>query len=251
MALSTRPYFRNANYGDLLPRAIKGLLIANAGIFLLQFFAGNRLGDFFSYFALYPIDVVRRGFLWQPVTYMFLHGNVWHILWNMLALWMFGRDLELHLGTRRFLKFYFVCGTGAGVCVVVANYLFGDPRVATIGASGAIYGILLASAVLWPDRVILFNFLIPIKMKYYVIIIGALAFIGSFNLNSGVSEIAHLTGMLWGYIYLKARVPGRRSNVDPLGMLRDRYRAWKLARAKKRFQVYLRKHGSGRGPWVQ
>ena len=80
------------------------------------------------------------------------------------------------LGTRRFLRFYFFCAAGAGLCVIVGNYLFGNPEVATIGSSGAIYGILLASAVMWPDRQMLFYFLIPLKMKYFVMIIGAIAF---------------------------------------------------------------------------
>ena len=83
---------------------------------------------------------------------MFLHGGIWHILWNMLALWMFGAEIEQTWGTRRFLRMYFFCGVGAGICVVILNYLFGSPHVSTIGSSGAIYGILLISAMLWPDR---------------------------------------------------------------------------------------------------
>jgi membrane associated rhomboid family serine protease len=165
----------------------------------------------------------------------------------MLALWMFGREFEQLWGTRRFLRFYFFCGIGAGVCVVIANYLFGNPRVATIGSSGAIYGILLASAVLWPDRQILFYFLIPVKMKYFVMIIGAIAFLNSFNTNSPVSDVAHLGGMLFGYIFLK--MP-RTRGFDPLGSLKESYNNWRLARAKRKFQVYLRKKGSDRDRWV-
>jgi membrane associated rhomboid family serine protease len=248
MALSSRPYIRSYGHSDRLPRGIRGLLIANAAVFLVQLLTGRTLAEFFFYLALVPSAVVKFFFLWQPVTYLFLHGNVWHILWNMLALWMFGRDLERAWGTRRFLRFYFFCGTGAGLCVVAAHYLFGNPDVATIGSSGAIYGILLASAVLWPDRILLFNFLIPLKMKYYVMIIGALAFLGARNLNSGVSDVAHLSGMVFAFVFLKTPVI---RGLDPLGAARDRYKAWRLARAKKRFQVYLRKHGSDRGPWVQ
>ena len=248
MALSSRPYVTSYSNRGGLPRGLKGLLIANIAVFVVQWLTGRQLGELFSYFALVPYAVVNWFFIWQPVTYMFLHGGAWHLLWNMLALWMFGRDLEQAWGTRRFLRFYFFCGTGAGFCVVAANYLFGDPKVPTIGASGAIYGVLLASAVLWPDRVMLFNFLIPLKMKYYVMIIGALSFMGSFNLNSGVSEVAHLSGMVFGYVFVK--LPGVRG-FDPLAVAKDRYRLWKIARAKKRFRVYLRKHGSDRDPWVQ
>ena len=248
MSLSSRHYVGSYGNRGGLPQGLKALLIANAAVFAVEWAGGRTLDELFSYFALVPYAVVHWFFIWQPVTYMFLHGGVWHLLWNMLALWMFGRDLEQAWGTRRFLRFYFFCGTGAGLCVVAMNYLFGDPAIPTVGSSGAIYGILLASAVLWPDRIILFNFLIPLKMKYYAIIIGVLAFMGSLNLNSGVSNVAHLSGMAFGYLFLK--MPAVRG-FDPLAFGKDRYRAWKLARAKRRFQVYLRKHGSDRGPWVQ
>jgi membrane associated rhomboid family serine protease len=247
MALSSRTYVRSFGRSDRLPQGVKALLIANAAVFLLETVGGQRLNWLFSLLALVPSEVVTSFFLWQPVTYLFVHANFWHILWNMLALWLFGRDLENTWGSRRFLKFYFFCGIGAGVFVVLANYFFGDPNSATIGASGAIYGILLASAVLWPDRVILFNFLIPLKMKYYVAIIGAIALFQSWNLNSNVSNVAHLTGMLWAYVYMKT--PEVRG-IDPLGALRRRHREWKLARAKRKFQVYLKKRGPGGDPWV-
>src|SRR5712692_2286694 len=175
MALSSRTYVRSYSMGDRLPGGGGSLLIDNVAVFMLEMVGGQRLSGFFAYLALVPAATVTRLYLWQPVTYLFVHGNFWHILWNMLALWLFGRDLEKAWGSRRFLRFYFFCGVGAGLCVVAANYFFGDPYSATIGASGASYGILLASAVLWPDRVILFNFLIPLKMNYYVAIIGAIA----------------------------------------------------------------------------
>ncbi len=157
----------------------------------------------FDMLALRPSDVVTHFYLWQLVTYLFLHGGIAHILFNMLALWMFGTEFERLWGTSRFLRFYFFCGAGAGLCVIVGNYLFGNPEVATVGSSGAIYGILLASAVMWPDRQMLFYFLIPLKMKYFVMIIGAIAFFNSFNPASPVSDVAHLGGMLFGYVFLK------------------------------------------------
>ncbi|PYT11877.1 MAG: DUF1751 domain-containing protein [Acidobacteria bacterium] len=248
MAYSTRSYARPYIASGGMPRGIKWLLIVNVAIFLLQYFGrGTRVDEFLSYFALYPAAVVKLFFVWQLATYMFLHGGIWHLLWNMLALWMFGSELEQVWGMRRFLRFYFFCGVGAGVCVVLANYLFGDPGVATIGSSGAIYGILLVSAVLWPDRIILFSFLFPIKMKYFVMIVGAIAFLGTFNVHSGVSDVAHLSGMLFGYIFLKFP---KTQGFDPFRAMRESYRSWRLARAKKKFQVYLRKQGSRRGPWV-
>jgi len=243
MAIGTRSYARGYLSSSGLPPGLRALLIANVAVFLVQFFSRGALDGLFGPLALRPSDVVTRLMIWQLATYMFLHGGLGHILWNMLALWMFGREFEQLWGTRRFLRFYFFCGIGAGVCVVIANYLFGNPRVATIGSSGAIYGILLASAVLWPDRQILFYFLIPVKMKYFVAIIGAIAFLNSFNTNSPVSDVAHLGGMLFGYIFLK--MP-RMRGIDPVGSLKESYNTWKLARAKRKFQVYMRKKGSDR-----
>ncbi len=242
MAYSTRSYARGYLSSHGLPPAIKWLLIINTAIFFLQFFVGRfSESTFFNYLALRPVDVVTHFMVWQLVTYMFLHGGIFHILFNMLALWMFGVELERMLGTRRFLNFYFFCGIGAGVCVVLGAYFFGNPTVATIGASGAIYGILMANAMLWPDRIILFSFLFPIKMKYFVMIIGAIAFLGAFNTNSAVSDVAHLSGLGFGYLYLKMRRWQR--GADPVEYMRSQYKAWKLARAKKKFQVYLKKNG--------
>ena len=247
MAIGTRSYARGYLSSGGLPPGLRALLIANVAIFLVRFFLGRPLEGLFSALALTPSDVVTRLEIWQLATYLFIHEGVGHILWNMLALWMFGREFEQLWGTRRFLRFYFFCGIGAGVCVVIGNYLARTPHVTTVGSSGAIYGILLASAVLWPDRQILFYFLIPVKMKYFVMIIGAIAFLSSFNVNSPVSNVAHLGGMLFGYIFLK--MPKTRG-FDPVGSLKESYNTWRLARAKRKFQVYLRKKGSDRDRWV-
>lgn len=251
MAYSDRAYARPYLNVPGFPPAVKWLIISNVAIFLLQYFSPS-LNDTLIYFgALRPAFVIHKLFIWQIASYMFLHGGVWHLVFNMLALWMFGADLEATWGTRRFLNFYFFCGMGAGLCAIVLNYLVSNPMIATIGASGAIFGILLAWAVLWPDRVILF-IVFPMKVKYFVMIFGAIEFLNAFNVNSGVSSFAHLGGMLFGYIFLKTMMPGRRrysKPLDPVGSLRDSYRAWRLARAKKKFQVYLKKQGRG-GPFV-
>lgn len=248
MALGTRSYSRGYLSSGGLPPGLRALLIANVGIFLIQFFTrGTAFAELFGYLALVPAAVVKFFFIWQLATYLFLHGGIGHILFNMLALWMFGAELERLWGTRRVLRFYFFCGTGAGICVVVLNYLFGNPATATIGSSGAIYGILLASAVLWPDREILFYFLIPIKMKYFVMIMGGIAFLNSFNPASPVSDIAHLGGMAFAYLFLK--MPKVRG-FDPLSTLKYSYQQWRIARAKRKFQVYMRKQGSDRDKYV-
>jgi membrane associated rhomboid family serine protease len=247
MGFSSRSYTRPYASGGGLPFGIKWLLIANVAIFLLQFFVGRAFAGVFSYLALVPAQVVGSFYLWQLVTYMFIHGGLWHILWNMLALWMFGVELEQTWGTDRFLRFYFICGVGAGICVVLLSYAFGDPRIATIGSSGAIYGILAASAALWPDRTILAFFFFPMKMKYFVMIIGAITFLNSWNPASPVSDIAHLSGLLIGLIYVKSSTI---RGFDPMGSLRASYGTWKLNRAKRKFQVYMRKQKSDRDRWI-
>jgi len=231
------------------PKGVKWLLISNVAVFLIGFFAQLlRLDRPLALLALTPAAVVKSFLIWQLVTYLFLHGGFGHIIWNMLALWMFGADLERVWGTRRFLKFYFFCGVGAGICVVLANYVlpWGNPFAPTIGSSGAIFGILLAYAMMYPDRTILWGFLIPIQVKYFVMIIGAIAFLSSFQANNGVSEFAHLGGLLFGYIFMKSP----RVNFDVAGPVRRQYRDWQLRRAKKKFQVYLRKQGPGGGPKI-
>ena len=247
MAYSTRSYARSYSNSGGLPPAVKWLLISNIAVYLLKFFLDLAGGGaiFRYYLALWPIAVVKHFFLWQVVSYMFLHGDVFHVAFNMFALWIFGVDLEQTLGTRRFLNFYLLCGTGAGVCVVLADFLFGDPAIPTIGSSGAIYGILMASAILWPDRIMLMFWLFPIKMRYYVMVVGAMAFLGAFYQNSGVSDVAHLSGLGFGYVYIKMR-RRVRFGFDPIAMAREQYRLWKLARAKKKFQVYLKKNRSDR-----
>jgi membrane associated rhomboid family serine protease len=250
MSISSRSYARPYLNVPSFPTGVKWLVISNIAVFLLSWFVPTAGQFFMRYFALRPDEAIPQ--IWTLATYLFLHGGIGHILWNMLALWMFGADLELSWGTRRFLRFYFFCGIGAGVCVVIFNYLFGNPHIPTIGASGAIYGILLANAVLWPDRIILFSFLFPIKMKYFVMIIGAISFLNATGANTGVSEFAHLGGMAFAYLFLKlpSRRRGSSRGFDPVGTISRGYHDWKIARAKRKFQVYLRKQNSDRGGHV-
>jgi membrane associated rhomboid family serine protease len=248
LAFSNR-YPGSYSSGGFFPTGVKWLLIANVSVFILNFFAIRfGAGIVFRDLALVPGQVLFSFALWQLFTYMFLHDpfSFWHILFNMLTLWMFGADLERTWGTRRFLKYYFLCGVGAGVCVVLANAIFpgGSMASRTIGASGAIYGLLLAFGVLYPDRIVLFSFLFPIKAKYFVMILGGIAFLSSVGASdSNVSHIAHLGGMIFGYLYLKSglkKTPFKMSfNVS--GSVRQWYRNWKFERNKRKFQVYLRK----------
>jgi membrane associated rhomboid family serine protease len=227
---------------------VKWLLIINVAVFVIGGLLPPSLQADLQVFALVPSTVVHYFTIWQLVTYLFLHGGIWHLVFNMLTLWMFGVPLEQVWGTRRFLKYYFICGIGAGLCDVILNLALGN-NTRTIGASGAIYGLLLAFGVCFPDQTVLMGFLFPIKAKYMVMIYAAIELWMSLGVNSGVSNIAHLGGMAVGFAYLKSRIPSLRRVRLP--DWKGAYRQWKLQRAKKKFQVYMRKHGGrGGGPWV-
>jgi membrane associated rhomboid family serine protease len=192
-------------FGGPITRTVKALITANIAVFVLQFLSHNLLGSTFidRYFGLVPIFVTDRLWLWQFVTYMFLHANFFHIFFNMLTLFMFGNELERYWGTSRFLNYYLITGIGAGVCSWVVSP---SSITVVIGASGAIYGLLLAYGVTYPNRIVYVNFLLPIKVKWLVVIMGAMAFLSSLGgSESGVANIAHLGGMVVGYLVLKGK----------------------------------------------
>lgn len=241
---------RGSYYRGYFPAGVKWLLIVNTAVFVLTSLLGPRFGQDIRVLELAPVAVVKHFAIWQLVTYLFLHGGVWHLIFNMLTLWMFGTPLEQDWGTRPFLKYYFICGIGAGLCDVALNAIIGNWGTATIGASGAIYGLLLAFGVCYPDQTVLMGFLFPIKAKYMVMIYAAIELWMSLGVNTGVSNIAHLGGMAVGFLYLKSKLPARRIKIR-LPDVQGAYRQWKLQRAKKKFQVYMKKHrGPGGGPWV-
>ncbi|MGE5176829.1 MAG: rhomboid family intramembrane serine protease [Hyphomicrobiales bacterium] len=228
---------RMVSFGGGLTPAVKTLLIANVSIWLFELLAGvlahvrlDRL------FGLVPYDVTHHFFLWQLVSYMFLHdpSSLFHIGFNMLALWMFGGELEDYWGTDRFTRFYFVTGIGAGVCTTLVSW---NSYVATIGASGAIYGLLAAYGLLFPDREILLYFLLPIKAKYFVLILGLIAFWSSLSSSGdGIAHIAHLGGMLFGWLYIAGLSGSGRIGYA----FRSWYSRWRHERIKKRFKVYYK-----------
>ena len=245
---------RGSFFNRSFPSGVKWLILVNVAIYLVYFFAIRFVGDsLFIPLKLIPAMTIRGAF-WQPVTYLFLHDpqSIMHILLNMLVLWMFGTPVEETWGTRRFLQYYFLCGVGAGICVVLVNLIAGNAYQATIGASGAIYGLLLAYGMLFPNQEVLFMFLFPMKAKYMVMIFGAIAFLGSFQGGGTVSNLAHLGGMIFGFIYIRTQFTRRRVAVRSSAGF-DPGKWWKenkLQRARKKFQVYMNKHGSGRGPWT-
>jgi membrane associated rhomboid family serine protease len=212
------PYGQSYRFeiGAGMTTAVKYLIIANFGCFLLQ----NLSGSWLSWAELVPAQVVHQFAVWQLVTYMFLHGGPWHIIINMLMLWMIGCEIERYWGAKQFLLYYFICGIGAGVCQTVIQILFFNPHASVIGASGAVYGLLMAFGILFSDRMItlLILFILPVHImaKYLVMIMAVLSLLlGVFGDDSGVAHFAHLGGMLVGFVYLKFdwrwRVPGRKS----------------------------------------
>jgi len=234
MARYSTRYTSSFSFGpNRISTAVKALIIANVVAFVAQIFFPVVT----EYLGLRPIFVLRSFGIWQPVTYMFLHGGVFHIVFNMLALWMFGTELEYRWGTRFFLKFYAVAGVGAGVLTVVLSLLpFAPARQLlysnVIGASGAIYGLLLAYALYFPDRRVYMYFLFPIPVKVFVAILGGIAFLSSLGDSGGVASATHLSGLAIAYVYLKS---GR---MHPLAEVKYRYNKWKLNRMRKKFDVY-------------
>ena len=188
------------SFGYGLTPVIKKLLIIMAAFyFLLQMVSIQIL----VYLGLVPYLVWNHYFVWQLFTYIFLHRELSHLIFNLLALWMFGGELENYWGSRKFTQYFFLCGIAAGICTVLFTpHLY--QRIPVIGASGAIYGLLLAFGWLFPNRLIYIYFLFPIPANYFVIIFGLIEFFSSISgrTGGGVSHITHLGGLLFGLIYL-------------------------------------------------
>jgi len=227
--------------GPITP-AVKWIIWANIGAFI----AGLGFHHLPDYLGLVPQDVIERGWLWQAVTYMFLHGSTLHILFNMLGIWMFGVELERMWGTRFFLKYYAITGVGAAICTIVVALLpFALTglayKVPTIGASGALYGLLVAYALYFPDRPILMFLLFPVPAKFFVIIIGAISFLSATGSTGSptVAHVAHLGGIVFGYFYLKGGRGGLTAEI------KYRYLKWKMNRLRRKFDVY----SGGRSDW--
>ena len=190
--------YQRGSFGGPLTPAVKSLLIACGIAFVLQQITGQKM---LYIFGLVPLIFWRDFFLWQLVSYIFLHGDIFHLLFNLLALYMFGCELERVWGSRFFIKYFFVTGIGAGLTTVCLTPSMALP---TIGASGAIFGILLAYALYYPNQIVYFNFLFPIRMKYLVLIYGLLTFYFSLSGTGGnIAYLAHLGGMVFGLIYLR------------------------------------------------
>ena len=196
--------------GPLTP-VVRNLLIINIFIFIIQWFTGFfRPSILEMTFGLSHIEFIHEFKIWQPLTYMFFHGDWLHLLFNMLSLWMFACELEEKWGSKLFLRFYLTSGVGAGFCIAGMNYymyLRSGFSPYTIGSSGAIYAIFLAYALLWPDREVYLYFIFPMKVRTLLIIFGLIEFLGTLGSALGqggsVSHIGHVGGILCGFFLLR------------------------------------------------
>lgn len=184
----------------------RAIMIACGAVWAIQLLVGSLLFhiDLSPILGIVP-DRVIHGWVWQPLTYMFLHSPMYfsHILLNMLMLWMVGGDLERHWGGNRYLTYYLVCGVGAGLFVTGLGLWTGS-NLPTIGASGAVYGLLLAYGMIFSERVIYFMMIFPMRARTMTWILFAIAFLSNLGQSGdGVSHIAHLGGMVVGFLYLK------------------------------------------------
>ena len=158
-----------------LPKATKALIYICAGVFVLELFLKDYL---IYYFGLIPLRVIDSFWIWQTVTYIFLHGGFWHFFFNILMLWIFGRIIESALGTKEFLFYFFMCGIGAGIISII--FSFGSPRP-IIGASGAIYGLMVGFAILYPKQIVYLYFLLPVKAWQMVAMLVVMELAMSFS----------------------------------------------------------------------
>lgn len=243
---STAPVHYQFGPGGITP-AVRAILVACAGVFLLSLVFREAV---LTWLGLIPDAVVTELRVWQPLTYIFVHDGVFHLAFNMLAIWMFGVEVERLWGTRAFAKFFLICGVAAGLATLAVGLLPIDAAWrertylgVTVGASGALYGVLYAWARAFPYRTVLMFLIFPVQARWFVAIMIAIDFAiaASSRLTSGTAHLAHFAGLLAAYIYLNAG-SGRR----PGGLMAEikyRYLKWKMNQLRKKFDV----HQGGKG----
>lgn len=192
-------YRESFGFGFGLTPWVQRLLIMNVGVFMLQFMLGPRLTFLL---AFVPSEILLRP--WTVISYMFAHGNFWHIFFNMIVLFFFGPPLEARWGSREFVKFYFICGMGGAALSFV--FAFHSP---IIGASAAAYGVMLAFAMNWPDSQIYIWGILPVKAKYLVAVLAVFSVMSMMGGGGGnIAHAAHLGGFAAGFLYLRLSGPG-------------------------------------------
>lgn len=242
----------NIRIGGPLTPVVKKLLILNAAIFIIQQIVGRFQPDTMELFlGLHHLGLVHELKLWQILTYMFLHGGWFHILFNLLGIWMFAGELEQLWGSSLFIRYYLSSGIGAGMFIALMNYyLYAKYQVdpVTIGASGAIFAILLAYGWTWPNRQVLLYFIIPIKVKYFVGIFGLIALFGTLSTASGtggnISHIGHVGGLISGLIFIlihmrKTDTPTNVKNETADNVISRAMKKWRLNKKKKEIKTRI------------
>lgn len=194
----SRGYRASFNWG--IPDGVKIIILINISIFVLVELSGFRY-EIFRLFGLVPAETWGSLKIWQPLTYLFLHSGIFHILINMFVLWMFGRDLEYRWGKESLIKYFIITGTGSGIVTIIFDH---TSLIPVVGASGAVYGVLMAYALAFPNRIVYLYGLFPVKVKYMIAFLGAAAFFASVSeMRSTISHLTHLSGMIIGLVYLK------------------------------------------------
>ena len=233
-------------------RAVTWLIGINTGVFLLvEVLELARVPVWLfirDYLALTPYEVVRQGFVWQILTYSFIHAGFWHWFGNMLGLWMFGPSFENAWGQRRFLELYFIGVVGAAVTTIGLSYarILGSPLSWTVGASGGVFAILIAFGILFAEsEIMMFPLPFMIKAKYFVGLLIVVTLALALGGGGTVAYVAHLGGLFFGWLYVRRGPKAALVNVgvsERYYGLRNSYYRWKRRRAAKKFEVYMRKH---------
>ena len=230
---------------------VRRIIIACTGIYLAQLILAAVFHIAFprteDWFALFPVDVLN-GRIWELVTYSLAHHNFSHLFFNMLTLWFIGAYLERDWGPRRFIECYTFCVVGAALVTIAISYthfLGMDPRSGTVGASGGIFGLLMAFGILYADQeMFLFPLPFRIKAKYLVGIWVVVAIVAVFEPAGGIAVFAHLGGLLFGFLWVKF-MPSRGISYaasERYFGVRNSYYRWKRKRAARKFEVYMRDH---------
>lgn len=209
----------DGHLSNMFSPVVKWLTYICVGVFLIQV-----LGAFdyvIIYLGAHANTAIYHGFVWQFITYAFVHGNFAHVFFNLFSLYMFGTRLERRWGSATFLRFVLVVCIGAVATHMVVTMLLGRPYEIIIGISGVVYGILLAYAFYYPDDIIYFQFLLPIKVKYFVAILGLMTLLASFQTGSHIAHLTHLGGLVFGYLFIK--FPAIFDRI-PLPSFRRRFR---------------------------
>lgn len=238
-------------------KAVTWLLAINTGIFLLLELFAYTIPDIvrfvFNDFGLLPRLVVH-GWIWQLVTYSFIHVGFMHWFGNMIGIWMFGAAFEGSWGTRRFLELYGFGVIGAALTTIALSYghALGSPDQLTVGASGGVFAILIAFGMVFGENeIMLIPFPFTIKAKYFVAILIVVTLALAIGGGGSVAYVAHLGGLFFGYLYVKF-VPAKGLNIggsfsERMYGIRNNYYRWKRRRAARKFEVYMRKHGETPG----